>query len=175
MVLVSELLQMAVRDKYRKVIAVGEHGVGITSFIRRYAEGIFPEFISEVEGLDYRLKVVKKDDMEVRIQIWDQVYNQRSRYIHDSFKLNTEIVFLVYDVTNKKSFLELEFWLSQVKEVPRKIIIGNKCDLQSKREVPINEVENFAKRNEVEFLEVSAKEGTNMDLDLSYFNISLTP
>ena len=154
---------MAGKDKYFKVIVVGERGIGMTSFVRRYAEGLFPQFISKIYGLDYRLKETKVKGITFKIQVWDKMCNQEYRYVDTGYTSTTDVVCLLYDITNKKSYLEVEFWLKQVSNVPRKLLIGLKCDLEDRREVTKTEAETFATSQGLEFIEVSAKEGTNMD------------
>ena len=154
---------MAGKDRYFKVIVVGEQGIGMTSFVRRYAEGLFPQFISKIYGLDYRLKETKVKGITFKIQVWDKMCNQEYRYVDEGYTSTTDVVCLLYDITNKKSYQEIEFWLSQVSNVPRKLLIGLKCDLEDKREVTKAEAETFANSRGLEFIEVSAKEGTNMD------------
>ena len=154
---------MAGKDKYFKVIVVGEQGIGMTSFVRRYAEGLFPQFISKMYGLDYRLKETEVKGVTFKIQVWDKMCNQEYRYVDEGYTSTTDVVCLLYDITNKKSYLEIEFWLNQVSNIPRKLLIGLKCDLEDERQVTRAEAETFANTRDLEFYEVSAKEGTNMD------------
>lgn len=159
----SKFTQMAEKNKYYKVIVVGEHRIGMTSFVRRYAEGLFPDFISKNYGLDYRLKVTKEKGVTCKIQIWDKMCNQEYRYVYEGYTSTADIVCILYDITNMKSFREVDFWLREVADVEKKILIGLKCDLEEKREVLKSEGESFAKSRGLDFIEVSAKEGTNMD------------
>ncbi|KAI6646127.1 Ras-related protein Rab-30 [Oopsacas minuta] len=165
---------MAEKNKYFKVIVVGERGIGMTSFVRRYAEGLFPEYISKVYGLDYRLKVTKEKGVTFKIQVWDKMCSQEFRYVYEGYTSTADVVCLLYDITSMKSFLELEFWLKQVSNVQRKLIIGLKCDLEERREVSRSKGESFAKNRGLDFIEVSAKEGTNMDKVLNPHNICIS-
>ena len=89
--------------------------------------------------------------------------NQEYRYVYEGYTSTADIVCILYDITNMKSFREVDFWLREVADVEKKILIGLKCDLEEKREVLKSEGESFAKSRGLDFIEVSAKEGTNMD------------
>ena len=71
-------------------------------------------------------------------------------------------------MTNRNSFEKLSSWLEDIGEYGPKetstIIIGNKSDLIEERKVLFNEAYNFASRNNVQYIEVSAKTGNNVGL-----------
>ena len=73
---------------------------------------------------------------------------------------------MVYAINDKKSFENLEIWLKELRKESnpdvKTILIGNKCDLESKREVSFEEAEKYSKDfNFVQFFETSAKTGFN--------------
>lgn len=76
-------------------------------------------------------------------------------------------IILVYDITNELSFRNISKWLRRIDENANedveRLILGNKCDLESKREVTRENAEQFAKRNNVRLLECSAMENINID------------
>jgi len=75
---------------------------------------------------------------------------------------------IVYDITSQDSFENVKTWLQEIEkfadESVQKILVGNKTDLEEKREVKFENGQNFAFRNNVHFLETSAKDGSNVDL-----------
>jgi len=78
---------------------------------------------------------------------------------------NAKGFILVYDVSNKKSFNDLNMWLSEIKDVTDQvsiILFGNKCEL-TKREVTKEEAEKFAKDNKIPYIETSAKQNLNIE------------
>ena len=78
---------------------------------------------------------------------------------------NAQGFILVYDVSNKKSFNDLNMWLSEIKDVTDQvsiILFGNKCEL-TKREVTKEEAEKFAKDNKIPYIETSAKQNLNIE------------
>ena len=87
---------------------------------------------------------------------------------------DANIILLVYEVTSKDSFLHLNHWLNDLTTVKKDevifVVVGNKTDLEDKREVSREEGEQFAKDNDYLFAEVSAKNGEGFQ-DLFYKNL----
>ena len=73
----------------------------------------------------------------------------------------------MYDVTNKESFDNVRQWMQEIEKFAAssvdKLLVGNKCDLEEKREVAFDEGQELAKQFNVPFLEVSAKNSTNIE------------
>ena len=103
----------------------------------------------------------------INIQIWDTAGQENFRSITRAYYKNSICACIVYDITNRKSFEDVKLWLEDCKsQSPRKILlvlIGNKIDLEDKREVSFEEGEKFAKENNMMFLETSAKNGDNIE------------
>ena len=95
------------------------------------------------------------------LNLWDTNGRVKFRTLTKIFIRNSKIVVLVYDITRKKTFEELEYWFSTVKEIlddePVIGIVGNKSDLFMKEEVSEERVEKFAKEKNVSFKLISAK------------------
>lgn len=74
---------------------------------------------------------------------------------------------LVYDITKRQSFFNIEKWLKEVKANSDAhciiILIGNKCDLEIMRKVTINEGKELAQKNGLFFMETSAKDNINVE------------
>ena len=82
---------------------------------------------------------------------------------------NSQGIIIVYDVSNRQSFNDLNTWLNGVKEATDKvsvIIFGNKCDVE-KREVTKEEAEKYAKDNNIPYIETSTKLNLNIDKGFS--------
>jgi GTPase SAR1 family protein len=82
--------------------------------------------------------------------------------------INSIGVILIFDLTNRNSFEKLQAWLDDILNFGPKdvniILIGNKSDLADDRTTTFNEAYNFATKNNVQYLEVSAKTGNNVSL-----------
>ena len=73
---------------------------------------------------------------------------------------------LVYDITDLESFQNLNSWLIEIEKNASKnvykILVGNKCDMESERKVTIEQGKDFATQYGMQFFETSAKESTNV-------------
>ena len=100
-------------------------------------------------------------------QIWDTAGEERFRTVVSTYFRGAHGILLLYDVTNRDSFKNLENWLIEIEknssEKVLKILLGNKCDLNDDREIQPDEGRAFADRNGMEFMETSAKMNTNVN------------
>ena len=111
----------------------------------------------------------------IRIQIWDTAGQEAFRSITRTYYKSSTCAFIVYDISDKKTFDNVITWLNECRDMCYKDIliclIGNKCDLEGKRAVSYEEGKNFAEENNLLFFETSAKDGTNIQ---ECFNESAT-
>ena len=105
-------------------------------------------------------------DRNIRIQIWDTAGQEAFRSITRSYYKSSTCAFIVYDISEKKTFDNVITWLRECKDMCYKDIliclIGNKCDLEGKRAISYEEGKKFADDNNLLFFETSAKDGTNI-------------
>lgn len=145
-----------------KMILLGNTAVGKTSIINRYVEDNFSSNLMSSVNMTFTQKTLKIDKQKVQLNIWDTVGQEKFRSLSKLFFKDTKIVALVYSITNKNSFNDLEFWLKTFKEtIGEDVVIGvmgNKSDLFLEQEVSEEEGEKFAKENGGFFDLVSAKE-----------------
>uniref|UniRef100_A0A0N5AYT2 Ras family protein n=1 Tax=Syphacia muris TaxID=451379 RepID=A0A0N5AYT2_9BILA len=146
---------------------VGDSCCGKTCLLIRFNDGTFlnNNFISTV-GIDYRNKLIDVDDMKVKLQIWDTAGQERFRSITSSYYRDADALLLVYDVSNRESFVHVRDWLAQIQEYARKTVlitlVGNKVDLANDRKVKYEEAKHLAKTYNISFIETSAKTGHNV-------------
>ena len=102
----------------------------------------------------------------IRIQIWDTAGQEAFRSITRTYYKSSTCAFIVYDITDKKTFENVITRLNEVRDMCYKDIliclIGNKCDLETKREISYDDGKNFADENNLLFFETSAKSGINI-------------
>ena len=151
-----------------KILLLGDSSVGKTCFLMRYADNTFQEIHMTTIGLDYKLKNVQLDDGKiVKIQIWDTAGQDRFRSITKNYYKGAHGIILIYDVTSRKTFENVQNWITQIKEeVSDKvniILVGNKIDDEKNRKVTTEEGQKMAASCELEFFETSAKSGINID------------
>lgn len=150
-------------EKELKVILLGECGVGKTNIILRYLKDEFNEDTITTTNSTYTMKTVKKDDATYRLNVWDTAGQEKFRSITKMFLQDASIIMLVYSITDKLSFKNLEFWYKTIIENCGTdiviAIVGNKHDLYLDQEVDEEEAKNFAENKNAIFKVVSAKEG----------------
>ena len=112
-------------------------------------------------------KNISIQDRNIRIQIWDTAGQEAYRSITRSYYKNSTCAFIVYDITEKKTFDDVDIWLRDCRDVCYKnvliYLIGNKSDLEDKRQVTYEEGKQYADENNLVFFETSALNGNNIE------------
>jgi len=132
-----------------KYIVVGDAGVGKTCILHWFSEDKFDDNTSCTLGIEFVRKEMNLDNKSIMIQVWDTAGQEELHSLTWNYFRSCCAVLLVYDITKWKSFENLIRWLNNVKENSlenvRIILIGNKNDLEYKREVLLSEGKAFAK------------------------------
>ena len=106
-------------------------------------------------------KNISIKDRKVRIQIWDTAGQEAYRSITRSYYKSAACVFIVYDISDKKSFNHIKDWMDDVVKYtdskPIQIIVGNKCDLKNERQVDENDIKIMSQQTGLNVIETSAK------------------
>ncbi|CAF0710038.1 unnamed protein product [Brachionus calyciflorus] len=154
-------------DHLFKIILIGDSSVGKSSIIFRYVDDLFHDSYVSTIGVDFKTKTINVNDNLLKLQIWDTAGQERFHSITYSYYRSAQAIVLVYDVTNANSFENISKWLRNVDEYAGeeklKIIVGNKCDAEDLRAIPFEHGEKLAKKNNIEFIETSAKSNVNID------------
>ena len=149
-----------------KVLLLGNSDVGKSSLLLRYVDSVWNDAFVPTIGVDFKVKTLNINNKNVKMQIWDTAGQERFRTVVSTYFKGAHGILLLYDVTNKDSFKNLESWLIEIEKNSNqkvlKILIGNKCDLTEEREITAEEGKAFALRNGMEFMETSAKMNTNV-------------
>ena len=155
-------------DEKIKIMVIVETRVGKTSLIKKYTKNTFGGVYLTTVGIDFQEKIINSEGKVVKIQIWDTAGQDRFRNIAKNYFHTSDGFLLVYDITCRESFDKLNFWYEQIKlnapEHTKCMVIGNKCDLEEKREISKEEGDNFSKEQNIKFYETSAKEGINVNI-----------
>jgi small GTP-binding protein len=149
-----------------KFIIIGSSGVGKTAILKRLVEGSFTEDSQSTIGVEFDAAVLVINDRKVKLQIWDTAGQERFRSISKAYYRNAVGVILVFDITDRKSFDDLNSWLNDIHTLcdTNAVIqlIGNKADMKSHRVVNLAEAESFASHQHMQYLETSARLGENV-------------
>jgi Ras-related protein Rab-8A len=104
-------------DMQIKLLVIGDQCVGKTCLLLQYANQTFsPNFISTI-GIDFKIKHIKLEGKKVKLQIWDTAGQERFRTITTSYFRGAQGIMLVFDVTDRKTFINIKNWMSQIQMV----------------------------------------------------------
>ena len=152
-----------------KVVILGEPGVGKTSIISRYVTNQFSPVVISTTGASYSTKILKIDDENsIKFQIWDTAGQERFRSLAKIFYQNAVAVILVYDITVRETFEQLQkYWIKEIEEnAPTDIILAlaaNKNDQYKDEQVDINEGKELARQLNAIFKSTSALSSKGID------------
>eukprot|EP01066_Platyproteum_vivax_P009744 Platyproteum_vivax@DN4311_c0_g1_i1.p1 len=149
------------------LLVLGEKSVGKTSLILRFCEGVFDESYITTLGVDLKKHVLTLNGQKVQLQIWDTAGQERYRTITPNYYRQAAGIVLIYDLSRADTFQLINTWLRGIDENAGSevelILIGNKSDLDSKREVPRQAAATLAEQLDIPFFETSARYGTNVE------------
>lgn len=152
--------------KKYKLVFLGEQSVGKTSLITRFMYDSFDNMYQATIGIDFLSKTMYLEDRTVRLQLWDTAGQERFRSLIPSYIRDSSVAVVVYDISNAKSFQNTRKWIDDVRAERGNdviiVLVGNKTDLNDKREVTTQQGEEEAKRYNLMFVETSAKMGHNV-------------
>ena len=146
-----------------KLILVGDKLVGKTSIITQFSEKQFSNEYIPTIGSDKTMKEIEIKGEKLKLEIWDTVGQEQYRAVNKIFIKNAQIALIVYDITNRKSFENLNNWYNLIFEINKdsNVIVGvtaNKTDLYENQVVDSEEGKNFADEKKISFFETSAKD-----------------
>ena len=148
-----------------KILILGDSSVGKTSLLLQYADGYFPTIYVATIGIEYKVKKININGADINLQIWDTAGEERFRSITQNYMKGADGILYVFDITQKSSFDNLKTWIRQSEEITegfKKIIVGNKSDLENERRIQKETVQKFCDERNIKGIEVSAKMGTKV-------------
>lgn len=146
---------------------IGDSGVGKSNILSRFTRNEFSVESKSTIGVEFATRSIEIEKKVVKAQIWDTAGQERYRAITSAYYRGAVGALLVYDVTKKETFADVEKWLAELRDhADSKIVImltGNKCDLQHLRSVTTQDAEIYAAKEDLLFLETSALNSVNID------------
>ena len=152
-----------------KVILLGDPAVGKTSLCIQFTDNSFSPNYKCTINAELKVKTISLDKTTMaELKLWDTCGQEKFRSMTRNYYNDTDGVLLLYDITKRSSFEHLSTWIDDLREYADSnteiILVGNKSDLEDEREVTKEEIKNFSIKHKTNFVEVSAKNGTNVVL-----------
>lgn len=152
--------------KRTKIVLLGDQSVGKTSLITRFMYDTFDNTYQATIGIDFLSKTMYLEDRTVRLQLWDTAGQERFRSLIPSYIRDSSVAIVVFDITNRQSFMSTAKWIEDVRSERGNdviiVLVGNKADLSDKRQVTLEEATAKATQLNIMFMETSAKAGHNV-------------
>ena len=164
---IEEIDSKDVKEDYKlKLVVVGDSGVGKTNLIKRFANNTFNSNSKATVGVEFLSKSFKINNRVFKIEIWDTAGQERYKSITAAYYKGAKGALVVYDITSKISFENIDKWMLEIKEKSSKdlklMIIGNKSDLKDGRQVTNEEAMRKAQDTGIALMETSALDSTNV-------------
>lgn len=154
-------------DKSIKIIMIGDCKVGKTSIIRRLTENKFSEKYNPSISLEYTNYCLKMNNYIIRMQIWDTSGQEKYEFnsIVSNYYRTADVAIFVYSINDENTFYNVQDYIKDLlnenkdeKNNIKKVLLGNKSDLNKERKVEKNSAKNFVNENNFEiFNEISTK------------------
>jgi Ras-related protein Rab-11A len=156
-------------DYLFKVVLIGDSGVGKSNLLSRFTRDEFNLESKSTIGVEFATKSVAAGDGKViKAQIWDTAGQERYRAITSAYYRGAVGALLVYDITKRQSFDDVERWLSELRDHAEEnivvLLVGNKSDLKHLRAVSTQEASEFADKQGLAAIETSALDASNVDV-----------
>lgn len=148
-----------------KYILIGNANSGKTCLAWRYKFDEFYDSLKSTVGVDVQTKTYPMFNNQIKVLLWDTAGQEKFHSLSCAFYRDSICVFLCFDHTNRKSFMDISKWLdtmlSHLPKYAQIVLVGLKNDMSFK--VTHEEAENFAKHHNMKYYSVSAKTGHNIE------------
>ena len=149
-----------------KIILLGDVGVGKTAIFQRFITNKFSIDYHCTISCEYKVHSIKlNNNALVKLNLWDTAGTEKFQSVTRSYYKNSNGIVLIFDLTSRKSFNQLKKWVNEINDYCPKeseiILVGNKSDCND-RTIEKEEAQLFAKKNNYDYIETSALNGTNV-------------
>ena len=150
-----------------KIVILGQTSVGKSSIITRFIHDKFDEFQEATIGAAFFSKTIENKGPPIKFDIWDTAGQERYRSLAPMYYRGAKFGLVVMDITQHDSLIDAKYWIEELQSNndnnPDVILVGNKSDMESKRKISSEDALEFAKEYDINYIEVSAKTGNNID------------
>lgn len=150
-----------------KLLLIGPSNSGKTALLLRYVDDIFDmDSATATIGVDFRVKKLSVGGKPHRLLLFDTAGQERFRTLTSSYYRNAQGCILVYDVSNRESFLSMDHWFGECAKFAEPgvvlYLVGSKIDKAGARAVTTEEGKALADRYGAGFIEASSKTRENV-------------
>ncbi|MBA0737786.1 hypothetical protein Gogos_011233, partial [Gossypium gossypioides] len=159
-----------------KIVIIGDSAVGKSNLLSRYARNEFNPHSKATIGVEFQTQSMGIDGKEVKAQIWDTAGQERFRAVTSAYYRGAVGALIVYDISRRTTFDSVGRWLDELKRfcslktfcavhsdtTVARMLVGNKCDLETIRDVSVEEGKALAEEHDLFFMETSALDSTNV-------------
>ncbi|KAJ8747359.1 hypothetical protein K2173_012939 [Erythroxylum novogranatense] len=157
-------------DYLFKIVLIGDSGVGKSNILSRFTRNEFCLESKSTIGVEFATRTLQFGAgrrKTVKAQIWDTAGQERYRAITSAYYRGAVGALLVYDITKRQTFDNVQRWLRELRDhADSNIVImmaGNKSDLNHLRAVAAEDAQALAEKECLSFLETSALEAYNVE------------
>ena len=155
-------------DYLFKVVILGDCAVGKSNILSRIMKNEFSKASKSTISVELSSKYFKIDNKIVKINLWDTAGQERYASVTGTYYKGAKGVFIVYDMTRRETFNNVDKWYKEVKMLNNEdiifFLIGNKSDLSLLKEISIDEGKKKANIYKMIFYETSALDSTNIKI-----------
>jgi len=155
-------------DYVSKILLIGDAGCGKSSLINRYIDGEYNENYYNTIGVDFKIKLFEKNGKKIKMNIWDTAGQEKFKSLVSSYYRNSDIIILVFDLTNQNTFKNIDKWYSDVeyccnKDKIKLFLVGTKSDVGKDKYI-VDEIMIKEKciQYDMKYYETSAKKNHNL-------------
>ncbi|KAJ1400791.1 Small GTPase superfamily [Sesbania bispinosa] len=154
-------------DYLFKVVLIGDSGVGKSNLLSRFTKNEFNLESKSTIGVEFATRTLNVDSKVIKSQIWDTAGQERYRAITSAYYRGAVGALLVYDVTRRATFENVDRWLKELRNHTDSnivvMLVGNKSDLRHLVAVSTEDGKAYAEKESLCFIETSALEATNVE------------
>eukprot|EP00457_Paulinella_chromatophora_P014220 gb/GEZN01014617.1/.p1 GENE.gb/GEZN01014617.1/~~gb/GEZN01014617.1/.p1 ORF type:complete len:218 (-),score=32.71 gb/GEZN01014617.1/:176-829(-) len=154
-------------DFLMKLVLIGDSAVGKSCLLMRFAEQTYSDTLMTTIGIDFKTKMVELDKSIIKLQVWDTAGQERFESLSAggltrAYYRGAMGIILVYDITDARSLNNIRNWMrnieSNAEDHVDKVLVGNKSDMETEREVDTEKGQALADQYGIPFFETSAKD-----------------
>ena len=166
-IIIKEAEASLMKEQYKfKIVIIGDSGVGKTNLVRRFIQNSFTLNTQATVGCEFYSNNYSINDKLFKVEIWDTAGQERYKSITAAYYKGASGAILVYDVTNRTSFNNVDRWFQEIKDCSsadiKILMVGNKTDLEDKIVVSKEMSSNKASDLNIPVIETSALNASNV-------------